>query len=161
MGPPPKMGVTCSLCQHEDAENLNIDITMGRTNTYIAAKYGKHPDSPFTAKNVHMHIKRCLQTSWRKIREDRRIHLTSDVDDRFARLLDEAEEAYYAAKTVLLVDGELDFSPRAWEINVVYLDHNDLNQQTLEPKLKSASLSQLLAKLTEAGYEPQHSYIKA
>jgi hypothetical protein len=60
-----------------------------------------------------------------------------------------------------MLDGELIMDPRAHEVNIVYEDWNDKNKDTGEPKLKSAPLSKLIAKLSEAGYEPQHSYIKA
>jgi hypothetical protein len=156
----PARGQTCIICQHPDAHKIAEAIKLGTPFTHVARKYGTD-DNIFTGKNVTLHVERCLKTTWAKIREDRRIKLVTDVDKAVGFLIAEAEEAYFAAKDVLMLDGDLCFDPRAHEINVVYQDWTDLNKQTGEPKLKSASLSALLAKVAEAGFEPKHSYIKA
>ncbi len=127
-------------------------------NTIVTRMGG---DAEISRHTLKRHVGRCLETTFYELRKQNKINQAGDVANHLNLWLDEAAELYDAAKDVLLVDGELNLNPRAWEISVVYEDHNDLIEGTNQPKLKTATLSKLLARIESAGYEPKHSYIKA
>lgn len=157
---------TCAVCTHERTAEIGRDLARGVPQRHIVRKYGHLGGEDRQSRlNIERHIERCLRTTWRQMKSEIRIVSTSHVDNEMDHLLEEAKEAYYAAKTVLMVDGELNMNPREHEISVVYRDWNDRaegkNGEPGEPKLKTALLSKLLAKISDSGFEPQHSYIKA
>ena len=157
-GRPAMVGGTCNICVHEQAPEIHrLLVELVEPVTYIYAKMGE----PFNPVNLRRHLRNCVKKTWHELKANQRIGFATDVDNRLAALMNEAEEAYYAAKAVLLVDGDLNLNIREHEISVVYLDYNDRNDKTNEPKLKSAPLSKLLAIVAEGGYHVQHSYIKA
>ncbi len=150
-------GQGCKICRRPDVEDIHALMASGYPTSLVPTQFNRE----FSRKTLHAHVTQCLHKSHSVLRADKAKDLALNLDGRLAILMDKAEQALAAAEAVLLVDGDLCFDPRAWEVTVVYLDHNDKNERTHEPKLKTGKLSKLLAMCGEAGYEPQHSYIKA
>jgi len=148
-------GQGCIVCLHPQAEQILKALEAGTPISYIPAKF----NHDFSRQTLHRHIKNCLQSSHSIFQEKQRINLVSDVNQRFQFLLNETEEALSAVRDLLLVDGELNFNPRAWEIRVVYEDHNDTNREG-DPKQKTATLDKLLARLEGEGFLPKRVHMQ-
>ena len=82
------------------------------------------------------------------------------------RSVSQSRYAVEAAKQPLLTtnqetgEKELNYHPKAWEIQVVYLDHNDLDENN-QPKEKMDTLDNLFRKLANKGYKVKKSTLKA
>jgi hypothetical protein len=149
-------GQGCIVCLHPQAKQILEALEAGTPISYIPAQF----NHDFSRATLHRHIKNCLQGSGRIFQERQRINLAEDVNNRLQLLLNEAEEALAAARDLLLVDGQLNFDPRAWEIKVVYSDENDTNRDG-NPKQKTGTLDQLLARLEREGFVPKRVYVQS
>lgn len=140
----------CSICTHPQADHINADL-LAAPVSHVAASYG------LTYQTLHRHIGKCLETNSDGLREHLRIRSFSAIEGRLEFILSETEEAYFAAKEVLMVNGRINFHPRAHEVNVVYTTIDDKGKETQHV----APLDELLARVEHrTGYRTTHSYIK-
>lgn len=140
----------CKVCAHPQAGEVNLLLANGGIPvSQIPAQF----NDEFNRHSLYRHIQKCLQSSWQEMRKNARIRAIGDIEKHFDQLLNDAYEAVTASKEVLTVDGVLDFAPRAEEIEVIYLDYNDLTD-TGNPRRKKGSLADLLARLEGQGFSP-------
>lgn len=145
----------CTICSHPKVDEIHQALLEGTPYAQIPRLF----NDDFKYFTLVRHVSKHLQTSHSKIVENQRIKEAVGVDRRFGLLLDNAEEVMAAARQLLLVNGELNFDPRAWEINVVYEDYNDTNREG-DPKLKTAPLDELLARLDGEGFRHRRAVIR-
>lgn len=149
------MSYDCKICNHPKADQIHQAI-IGNTPLIDIPGLFNHD---FNRTILHNHIKKHVGQSRAKVMEEKRIKFSTDIDWRFAVLLDKAEAGLAAAEDVLLVDGVLDFNPRAWQIQVVYDDFNHLDQNG-NPIRKQATLDELTDQLADKGFHIRKTAIK-
>lgn len=149
----------CEVCQTEGSEEIIARITNAGPKGLV--KILAESGYSWSAYQVKKHIRRCMNEHWATLRRSGHVAHVDAVQQQFMDWLDEVHDLYEAAKDVLLVDGEVNLNVREHEVSIVYEDHNDRNEKTGEPKLKTGLLANLNAKLADHGFIVKHSYIKA
>jgi hypothetical protein len=113
-----------------------------------------------TDRAVSNHTRNCLGKEIQTLIQDSQTKNAVDVIKEFTSLLNESRDALEAARTMLTVDGKVDFRPRAWEVDIVYEDLVDRTEQG-KPKLKTSPLADLLAQIEDhRDHIPIHTYVK-
>lgn len=147
---------TCKICIHPNRDEIEDMIFAGVPQVRIQAEF----PGDFSNWPIKQHTRKCLGKTYAELMRSKSVNSLTRLDQKLTELLDEAESVVHAAKAVLTVDGELNFSPRAWEMNIVYDDYKDTDEKG-RPAVKTASLDDLLKMLAEGGYAAKRTFIKA
>lgn len=171
---PFNMLTRCTTCQHPKAAEINTLLANGQSLRYIEKRYGiKHGAA-------QRHRAKCIGRVFAEASEvkDRLVNQIVEkspykeaivVYDEFHEQLEFAKELRTAARKYLSDVHDplrMDITPRANEIEVTYLDHNDMEKITFgskvieKPKKKKALLSLILESLKDTGLEPEKFVIK-
>jgi hypothetical protein len=137
---PPK----CSICTHEQVADIDKAIAKHNSFRHIASQF---PEIGY--RSVCRHAENCLQLDLQAVREVERVARVIDVHAEFAEQLDFAKRLRIAAEQYLsdpLDPLLIHLIPDAREIDVSYLDHEDMEQTERgpRPKKKTAKLDILL-----------------
>ncbi|MDL5055880.1 hypothetical protein [Geitlerinema calcuttense] len=140
---------------------------MGQINTLIAQGVSFRTISHRIQNNdkarysLQRHTENCLKVNIGGAVEQKKVDQAVDVVKEFHELLLESKNALESARSSLTVNGKVDFSPRAWEVLVVYEDLDDINEKSGKPAVKKENLADLLARVEgNANIIPLHSFVK-
>lgn len=147
-------GRTCSICSHPQVRQINSLIRKGVSIRGISAKYS------VTDSSLCRHLEKHLKLQVAAVIEKQQEAQAIDVIAEFTSLLAETKEALEASKAVLTVNGKIDFNPRAWEVEVVYLDPAQTDKDgNMFPQKEP--LADILYRLKENWkLIPQHTFVK-
>lgn len=153
--PKKPIGRPCTVCTHKKFAEINSAISSGKKSLRsIALQY------KLIHTSVNRHTEKCLGLEIGTLIQEQKTTQAIDVMAEFQNLFQAALKGLKAATDALTVDGEINFNPRAWEIDVVYEDSNDCDQHGT-PKTKKTTLEALIALAEENGvFSMQHTFVK-
>lgn len=158
-----KAGRKCSICTHEQVDQINTDIYNRVSFRGISLKYG------MSDMSVARHTHDCLELELQTLIKEHKIAQAINVHDEFAEQLAFAKTLRDTAQMYLSDPDDpfgLFIGPQAHEIDVTYYDFNDLEEvgsgenMTLRPKKKKAKLNDILAEMAGKGLESSRVEIK-
>lgn len=132
----------CSICQHDKLENINRLVFDGKPFRAVSRQI-VGDDS--MRESIRRHTEYCLKTDIQAVIKEKRIATAIDVYEEFAEILGDTKRVHKACVDWLTNpnSGEIDLTPRSYELDVTYYDLNDLTKND-EPKRKTATLQSLL-----------------
>lgn len=137
----------CTVCNHPQIGEINELLFKLVGQSEIVSLF----DNAFSRVTLIKHIKECLRKTAAQLREESRITTIIDVDQRYSDLTNKALEALDAAREPLLVNGELNFHPRAWEVKIVYEHPYIKDKETGKPVILTDTLENVLKLLSDEG----------
>jgi len=143
-------GRKCVICTHPETERINMAIIDGVSFRTIA-----HQNGGFDKNCVSRHAQNCLGIDIRVVAEKQKAKLAIDVYEEFAEQLEYVRSLREASKSYLSDPDDpfqLILAPQAHEIDVLYYDFNDCDEEN-RPKKKKAKLNTLLAELAGRAVE--------
>lgn len=146
-------GRKCSVCTNERFEEINARIKKGHSFRVISRQIlgdEKHHDS------IQRHANNCLLLDIGALVLEQKVEQTIDHYQEITEQLEFAKDLRISAREYLSDPdnpGKLVLIPRADEIEIVYLDHNDCMEigERLVPKKKKAPLSNILEEINVIG----------
>lgn len=134
----------CTICSCKDVSQINTLIANGGSLRSIAKQFKKHDSS------VTRHANYCLALDAQEASVAFKLEQVVDVMEKLTKQLRFAEKLRNAAEEYLSDPDDplkLHIGPKADEIDIVYLDHEDTyitNHGNTMPKKKRAKLQSLL-----------------
>lgn len=139
----------CTICTHKQVAAINKAICNSDSYRNIAKQFSVGHVS------VLRHVVTCLSMCYQALVEEKRIAQAINVHDEFAEQLAYAKELRETSRMYLSDPDDpfqLFIGPQAHEIDVLYYDWNDRDDEG-RPKKKKAKLNDLLAELAGRGVE--------
>jgi hypothetical protein len=133
----------CSICNNQEVKEINEKLFV-TTQQEVIETFGLNKNTLLN------HIKNCLKLTQTQIVKQTKIQNFNDANEHYQRLVNKGDKAISAAEAVLTVNGQLNYHPRAWEIQVVYKDYDDLDENGF-PREKVDYLDNLLETLANKG----------
>lgn len=142
---------TCMVCRDPNLEDIHQRLLNGESVAHVGDSL------PFSRRTLRRHIDECLKISGSKgIREMLRVRSAIDVENRFEAQYTKLTDALDALEKVMIVEDDISFDPRAWEVSVVYQAIDEEGK----PYLKKTRLDKLISRLEETGITPVQVYLK-
>jgi hypothetical protein len=133
----------CSICNSPESKEIN-ELLLKTPQRSVCEMFG------LNMVTLGKHIKTCLKSNGIEIVKQTKIQNFNDANEHYQRLVDKGDKAISAAEEVLTVNGKLNYHPRSWEIQVVYKDYDDLDENGF-PREKVDYLDNLLETLANKG----------
>ena len=142
------VGRKCSVCIHEKAAEINSRIARGDSFRRISSQFG------MADRSVSRHAENCLSLEVSALIKEKKIHGAINFNSEIEKQFYFAKELITASREYLSDEyGNITLVPRSTEIEVMYDDFSDLNNQG-EPKKKTATLSALLIRAEAGNIKP-------
>lgn len=156
--PKTRVSSRCSVCLNIAVKEINAAVRKGRSLRDTAGQYGVSKSS------VARHTENCLKIDLRAVLEEKRINQTVEHYQELIKQLEFAKAIQKAVREQLVdsVSGKVTFVSRANEIEVIYPDFGDLNDQGI-PKQKKTKLSDVILSIAKhiQGFEYATYQIKS
>lgn len=137
-----KTGRKCSICEHADKQEINRMIFDGKAFRAISRQFS---DGDSMRDAISRHAENCLKADLKAVIRENRLTDAVNVYEEFRQMLNDTQRLHRACVNWLTnpTTGEIDLNPRAFEIDVIYLDYADKTANG-EPKRKNDTLQKLI-----------------
>ena len=145
----------CKICRLNLAGDIQAEIEKGTLTANIPMMFG----NKFSRATLFNHLKDCLKGNQKYFTEKAKLQTLEQLANQYKPLIQIAAEALQAAREVLLVDGVINYNPRAHEIKIVY-EHPSKRDANDKPLVVTETLEEVIEMLEDKGVKVKRTILK-